>query len=63
MTFEFEYLGEFEFIYLKKIQREESGDQEGDTDEKKVENLEQAYLSDFSVVFSAFQWFHLCFVV
>jgi hypothetical protein len=34
MTFKFEYLGEFEFVF-KNIFRYESGDQEGAFDERK----------------------------
>jgi hypothetical protein len=45
LTFEFEYLGEFEFIFENNL-GSWSGDQKLDFDEKKtnVENLVQVYL-------------------
>ncbi len=45
MTFEFEYLGEFKFIFKNNLQKE-SGDQERAFDEKKTKatNLGQVYL-------------------
>ncbi len=47
MTFEFKYLGEFEFIIENNL-GSWSGDEEHAFDEKKtnVENLVQVYLSD-----------------